>query len=163
LKAKDGRISSFSWILLYRASISGYDAADFHQACDGMGKCLVVVKAENGRIAAAYNEDGFYSDGSDSPNINGFIVSVADDGGCGEIFHRNAQEVGIVNYYWSGPVFGNGNFADVVIVNNCHRNERCSSRLGTSCGRKGPGVDDKTLFDQAWFRVADYEAKIVIE
>jgi hypothetical protein len=50
---------SIFWILLFRASISGYLAADFHRACDGMGKCVVVVKADNGRIAAAYNEDGF--------------------------------------------------------------------------------------------------------
>jgi hypothetical protein len=98
LKDEDGRISSFSWILLNRASLSGYDAADYHQACDGMGKCLVVVKAENGRIAAAYNEDGFFSDGSLSPNLNGFIVSVANDGGCGEIFHRSEREGGIKNY-----------------------------------------------------------------
>jgi hypothetical protein len=62
LKTEDGSVSFVSWILLYRSSISGYRADDFHQACDGMGKCVVVVKAENGRIAAAYNEDGFLSD-----------------------------------------------------------------------------------------------------
>jgi hypothetical protein len=39
LKAEDDRVSSASWILLYRASLSGYRAADFHRACDGMGKC----------------------------------------------------------------------------------------------------------------------------
>jgi hypothetical protein len=36
--AEDGGVSFVSWILLYRASLSGYRAADFHQACDGMGK-----------------------------------------------------------------------------------------------------------------------------
>jgi hypothetical protein len=54
--AEDGSVSSVSWILLYRSSISGFRAADFHQACDGTGKCVVVVKAANGRMAAAYNE-----------------------------------------------------------------------------------------------------------
>jgi hypothetical protein len=49
MKAEDGSFASVSWILLYRAYLSGYQAADFHQACD---EC-VVVKAENGRIAAA--------------------------------------------------------------------------------------------------------------
>jgi hypothetical protein len=38
---------SISWILLYRASISNYQSADFHRASDGMGKCIVVVKADN--------------------------------------------------------------------------------------------------------------------
>jgi hypothetical protein len=87
LKADYGSVSSVSWILLYRASVSGYRAADFHQACDGMGKCVVFVKAENGRIAAAYNEDGFTSVPGYSSNRNGFIDSVGDDGGCGEVFH----------------------------------------------------------------------------
>jgi hypothetical protein len=71
----DGSVSSVSWILLYRASLSGYEAADFHQACDEMEKCVVVVKAENGRIAAAYNEDGFFSGVGRSPNLKGFIIS----------------------------------------------------------------------------------------
>jgi hypothetical protein len=38
IKAEDGSVSSVSWILLYRASISGFRPTDFHQACDGMGK-----------------------------------------------------------------------------------------------------------------------------
>jgi hypothetical protein len=55
LKAKDARICSVSWKLIYRASL--FEAEAFHQACDGMGSCVVVVRAENGRIAATYNED----------------------------------------------------------------------------------------------------------
>jgi hypothetical protein len=89
MKADDGTLSTVSWILLYRASLSGYRAADFHQACDGMGECVVVVKAGNGRIAAAYNAYGFTSVvWGESPNLNGFIVSVADDGSCGDIFPK---------------------------------------------------------------------------
>jgi hypothetical protein len=61
MKAEDGIVSTVSWILLYRGSISGYQAANLHQACDGIGKFVVFVKAENGRIAAAHNEDGFTS------------------------------------------------------------------------------------------------------
>jgi hypothetical protein len=105
MKAEDGSVSSVSWILLYRASLSGYQVSDFHRACDGMGKCVVVVKADNGRIAAAYNEYGFTSDDSGSPNLKGFIVSVAEDGGCGDIFHRNDDEVGVLNRPFSGPWF----------------------------------------------------------
>jgi hypothetical protein len=105
MKDEDGSMSSVSWVLIYRASISGYRGRDFHRACDGMGKCVVVVKAENKRISVAYNEDGFASDFSISPNLNGFIVSVAKDGGRGEIFHRSDQEVGVENYSLYGPVF----------------------------------------------------------
>jgi hypothetical protein len=94
LKAEDGCVSSFTWILLYRATVSGFRAADFHQACDGMGKCVVIFKAENERIAVAYNEDGFTSLLGNSPNLNGFIASVDEDGRSGDIFHRNDQARG---------------------------------------------------------------------
>jgi hypothetical protein len=107
MKAEDGSGSSVSWILLYRASLSGYRAADFHHACDGMGKCVVVVKAENGRIAAVYNEDGFTSARwSHSPNLKGFIASVDGNGGCGEISNRNDHKTGVCNHPDVGPVFG---------------------------------------------------------
>jgi hypothetical protein len=165
MKAEDGCASSISWILLYRASLSDHRSADFHQACDGMGKCVVVVKAENGRIAAAYNEDGFiYSDRvRSSANIKGFIASVT-DGGCEEIFHRNEQEVGVVNYPSYGPKFGSGDgLPDLYISNNCHQNEYSYSRLGRSYGG-GTWLDHYALFGQERFRVVDYEVfKIVIE
>jgi hypothetical protein len=160
MKAEDGSVSSVSWILLYRASLSGYRAADFHQACDGVGKCVVVVKAENGRIAAVYNEDGFtYGEGW-SPNRNGFIVSVDEDGGRGEIFHRNVNFVGVENHSSYGPWFGIG--PDLYISDNCHQNDYSCSRLGGSYGR-GPGLNQYALFGQERFRVVDYEVfKIVI-
>jgi hypothetical protein len=47
MRPEDEIVCSVSWILLYRASISGYRAADFHRACDGLEKCVVIVKAEN--------------------------------------------------------------------------------------------------------------------
>jgi hypothetical protein len=159
MKADDGSVSYISWILLYRASISGYEAAEFHQACDGMGKCVVVIKAENGSIAAVYNEDGFTSVEGWSPNLNGFIVSVDEDGGCGEIFHRNNQRVGVLNHLFYGPWL----VSDLVISKNCHQNEYSFSSLGGSYGR-GPGVNRHALFGQARFRVVDYEVfKIAIK
>jgi hypothetical protein len=164
MKGEDGSLSFVSWILLYRASLSEYRAADFHQACDRMGKCVVIVKAENGRIAAAYSDDGFTSvvDGSCSSNLNGFIASVAEDGGCGEIFHRNDHVVGVFDHSSLGPVFGDGPPV-LFISNNCHQNEYSYSRLGGSYGR-GPGLNQHALFGQERFLVVDYEVfKIVIE
>jgi hypothetical protein len=165
MKDEDGSVSSISWILHYRASLSEHRAADFHQACDGIGKCVVVVKVDNGRIAATYNEDGFTSSvvANSSPNLNGFIVSVAEDGGCGEIYHRNEEECGVWNYPTSGPDFGNEGLTDIYISNNCHQNENSRSTLGVSYGN-GPDIDRFALFGQEWIRVVDYEVfKIVIE
>jgi hypothetical protein len=38
LRAGDESSCSISWVLLHRASISGYRADEFHRACDGMEK-----------------------------------------------------------------------------------------------------------------------------
>ncbi len=125
MKSEDETVCSVSWILLYRASTSGFHADEFHRACDRMGKCVVVVKAENGRIAAAYNEDGFTTVGARlSSNLNGFIVSVAEDGKCGEIFHRNDHEVGIFNHHVCGPDFGGSDMSDLHVSDNCNQNEK---------------------------------------
>jgi hypothetical protein len=163
LKSEDGSESSVSWILLYRASLSGYQALDFHRACDGMGECVVVVKDENGCIAAAYNEDGFTPVAcGESPNLNGFIVSVADDGGCGDIFHRTGQERGIWNHPFFGPVFGSSPY-DLIITNNCHQNDFSSSYLGWSYGGEGSRANVYALFGQEEFRVIDYEVFKIVQ
>jgi hypothetical protein len=160
IKSADGSLASVSWILLYRASLYGYRSDDFYQACDGMGKCVVVVKVENGRIAVAYSEDGFTSNGGSlSPNLKGFIASVTDDGGCGEIFHRNDHGTGVVNQPRFGPCFGSGDGLPDLYISS----EYSHSRLGGSYG-SGPGLNRHALFGQDFFRVVDYEVfKIVIE
>jgi hypothetical protein len=128
-----------------------------------MGKCVVFVKAENGRIAAAFNEDGFTSvNGSHSPNLKGFIASVTDDGGRGEVFHRTDHGMGIWNDPGFGPVIG-GVPPDFFISNNCRQNEYSYIKLGRSYGG-GPGLNLYALFGQERFRVVEYEVfKIVIE
>jgi hypothetical protein len=164
MKAEDGIVTSVSWILLYRATLSEYRAADFHQACDGIGKCVVVLKAENGRIAAAYNEDGFTSAYSRSPNLKGFIISVDEDGGSGEIFHRNDHALGVRNHPGTGPWFGSLYSGDLCISDNCHQNDYSRSKLGCFYGRGPDNIDRYALFGQERFLVVDYEVfKIVSE
>jgi hypothetical protein len=161
LKAKDEGVYSVAWTLVYRASLFGFDSRDFHRACDGVAKFVVVVQAENGRVAAAYNEDGFSSRDYDfSGNRHGFILSIGDDGSCGAQFDRNERLNGIVNRCTYGPDFHN----DLCISSNCNENESSYSNLGTAYGTRGPEVDERTLFGQKYFRVRDYEVfKLVIE
>jgi hypothetical protein len=161
LKGEDESNSSVRWKLMYRGSLFWFGARDFHQACDGVGKFLVVVRAENGRIAAAYNEDEFSSEGGLSDNQNGFIVSIKDDGSCGERFDRNTRGDRILNLASHGPLFGD--CEDLFISSNCDENDKSVSDLGRSYGA-GPEGNETTLFGQEYFRVSDYEVfKIVIE
>jgi hypothetical protein len=133
---------------------------EFHQACDGRGKFVVVVRAENGRIAVAYNEDSFssptgYIEGT--PNSNGFIALINQDGCCGDRFDRTDRAFGAWNDPSCGPDFND----DLVISNNCYVNDESFSELGVAYGGE---VDPNALFGQECFRVCDYEVfKIVIE
>jgi hypothetical protein len=155
LKDKYDEVCSVSWKLIYRASLFGSDARDFHQACDGMGKCVVVVRAENGRIAAAYNGDGFSSSASGWNerlfNRNGFIVSIEEDGSFGAKFDKTLRGWGIFNSAAAGPCLGSG----LSISSNCDKNERSYCRLGEESygNREGKFA----LFGQEHFRVSDYE------
>jgi hypothetical protein len=84
-----------------------------------MGRCVVVVQTENGRIAAAYNEDGFSSVYCSTINRNGFIVYIEEDGSCGVQYDRNAIQEGIYNTPSFGPRFNE----DLGVSSNCHINE----------------------------------------
>jgi hypothetical protein len=141
---KDRRFtSSSSTVSDWKVSVKvfGFGVREFHQACDGMEKCVVVVRAENGRIAAAYNEDGFSSDSIVSANINGFIVSIKGDGSCGARFDRI---LGQRNGIWSPSLYGPCFYVYLQIVNKCNE---CESM----------GVSPNELFGQGYFRVRDYE------
>lgn len=99
LKANDEGhegVCSVSWELVYRASLFGFDADALHQACDGNGRCVVVVQAENRRMAAAYNE--FRSERVVSYNRNGLIVSINKEGSVGLslIGIRVILEIGVI-------------------------------------------------------------------
>jgi hypothetical protein len=147
LKAKDESVCSVSWKHLYRASLFGFGGDAFHQACVGAGKHVVVVKAENGRIAAAYNEDGFSGDhGSSSSNRNGFIVSINEYGSFGARFDQTALAEGVYNFSNNGPAF---NF-DLAISSNCHEYESSYSKLG--CAYGNAEVNESALFGQKFFQ-----------
>jgi hypothetical protein len=120
------------------------------------------VRAENRRIAVAYNEDGFSSvDDWISPNRNGFIVSIEKDGSCGAQFNRNDNRFGVWDLSLCGPAFGGGH--DMCISSDCHESEGSYSFLGISYGEHTEG-ERLILFGQRRFRVSDYEVfKIEIE
>jgi hypothetical protein len=112
---------------------------------DGVLCCVVVLRAENGRFAAAYNDDGFSSFGEATTNRNGFILSIKEDGSCGAQFDRNESRYGTFSNPNSGPDLYN----DLFIFSNCHENELSRSLLGRSYGSSEVGADKSALFGQS--------------
>ena len=40
--------------LIYKGSVHGYDAADFHKQCDNKGATITVILSEHGKVFGGY-------------------------------------------------------------------------------------------------------------
>jgi hypothetical protein len=141
--------------LLYRTSERGFLAIEFRRHCHGKGSTITLVRAENGRMAAAYNGGSWGV--SRSRNPRGFLASIVEDpGAIGGYFldkyaandHASVHPFGI-----GGPWFGHG----LCISNKCNENEISYSYLGPRYGYGEEGVDPTILFGEENFRVLEYE------
>jgi hypothetical protein len=54
-KNGEGLVKEVKLTRLYRASENKYSARAFHKLCDGKGTTITLVKAVDGKKAAAYN------------------------------------------------------------------------------------------------------------
>ncbi|KAF9431849.1 Interferon-induced protein 44-like, partial [Entomortierella beljakovae] len=149
--------------LQYRASRDGFDASNFHMACDQRGPTLTVVRAENGTIFGGYNSSswsshptGVYStsrtnflftlNSREHPQRENIMFPVKGDG--------LAATYNKLNF---GPTFGTGH--DLFISSNCNLSSQSSSLMPTSYG--GSGASATILAGSSKFRVQEYEVFLV--
>lgn len=121
--------------LLYKASIDGFGAKDFHSACDGQGPTLTIMRSRNGCIFGAYIGGSFpltsvftirfatmtFAKCFMFSLLNPFGVSVRLD-------QTSSKYPSLMADRLSGPVFGLG---DLCIVNNSNT-ESCYAPLARS-------------------------------
>jgi hypothetical protein len=167
------------WKLLYRGSDNSFSAVNFHSQCDLKGATVTLVRAENGRIVAAYNGDSWdCSESKDylfflkvcsgfSGNKDGFISSIGYEeykkGGFNSDFQmttfnifRSVGEKGCDSHKAYGPTFGEG--ADLEISDNCNSNTKSYTNLGRSYKSvDGLPANELTLFGSKNFVVEEYE------
>jgi hypothetical protein len=65
--------------LLFRASERGFLATEFHRVCDGKGPTITLVRADNGMMAAAYNDVDWGRPWGRASNPQGFLASIVND------------------------------------------------------------------------------------
>jgi hypothetical protein len=154
----EGSNEEVNLTLLFRASEHGFLATEFHHFCDGKGPTITVVKAENERMAAAYNGVSWGQNVPSSiPNPQGFIASIVDDPGAngGYSLQKYAanDHAYVRSYSYSGPYVG----TSLPIADRCNENENSYSYLGPRHGHGPEGVDPYILFGSLRFRVLEYE------
>jgi hypothetical protein len=141
--------------LLYRASEHGFLASKFHSLCDEKGATITLVKAWNGRMAAAYSgvDWGLW----EIPYLRGFLASIVVDPGAigGYSLQKYGANENTAAYLHPdvGPWFG----MSLGIADRCHENEYSHSYLGPRYGYGSEGVDRYNLFGSFSFRVLEYE------
>ncbi|GJJ75075.1 hypothetical protein EMPS_07433 [Entomortierella parvispora] len=150
-------------VLQYRATRDGFDAANFHMACDQRGPTLTVVRADNGAVFGGYNSSswsshpsGVYSTSKvnflftlksrDQPHRENARFDVKGDG--------NAAAYNKADF---GPTFGVGH--DLYLSSNCNLTCQSSSTMPSSyCG---PGASTVALAGSFYFRVQEFEVFLV--
>jgi hypothetical protein len=137
--------------LLFRASEHGFLASEFHRLCDGKVPTITLVKAANGRMAAAYIGVDWGRPWGHTSNPRGFLASI--DEGYTLQKHPSNNRGHVFSYQEYGPCFGLGLF----LSNRCDENESSYSILGHYY-RYGPeGMEPSSLFGSRNFRVLEYE------
>jgi hypothetical protein len=159
LISRSGSISIFAgldsafkskWNRLYRASEHGFTAAAFHQLCDNQGPTVVLIRKENGQVAAGYSCVSWKSGNSSVENPRGFLCSIDTIENSLRIFKGVPGSCKIDHHSAYGPDFHN----EVSISNKCHQNSSSKSKLGSGYESHG---DPFALFGTETFKVDEYE------
>ena len=147
--------------LLYRASVDGFSAANFHDKCDFIPNTLTVVKSSNNFIFGGFTSLKWTSLNSNT-NIDNdaFLFSLVNANNCPEKMIVKPNCVAIQNDPSNGPKFGSG--PDLYICNNANTEKSSYSRLDNrfACKSNAPksflaGGDSFTVSDIEVFGLAD--------
>ena len=145
------------WKLLYRASVDGFTANDFHRKCDTHSDTLTIIITNDNYVFGGYTralwaDDYHYNQCRYKDDDNSFIFSLINDLGKPEIFSikDNTYAICASNNY--GPTFGNGH--DIYISDSSNTNTNSYSNLGRSYENS---LQNFYLAGTRNFRVAEIE------
>jgi hypothetical protein len=124
---------NLKWKLLYRASVDGFRAADFHRKCDNNANTLTIIKTtENyvfgGYTKATWNQHGYGTYQSDSTAFIFSFINRENTPLKMEIKSGNYNNA-IYSESSYGPTFGGHDF---IISNSSNNNRNSYSNLGHS-------------------------------
>lgn len=149
------------WKLLYRASVDGYTAYDFHSKCDTHSNTLTMIKTTDNYVFGGYTralwaDDYRYNHYGGQCRYknddNSFIFSLINNLGKPVIFGIKDNSYAICALENYGPTFGYGH--DIYISDSSNTNTNSYSNLG---GSYENSLQNFYLAGTRNFRVAEIE------
>ena len=165
----DERIGSGKWkinALLFRASVDGFGAGDFHGKCDGKGPTLTMILNHHGCVFGGFAQAGWES-GSGTFKTDSkawlFACRITEEMQAKYPALQLPVSFAVVEavdaiycYPDKGPVFGR--WSSIAIVNNCNTNNRNHCNLGVYYSNQigDIRVCSEFLSGTEYFKVVDY-------
>lgn len=143
--------------LLYRASRDGFESSKFHDACNGIGHTLSIIKSTNDHIFAAYTGKEWGRTGKWLMDKYAFLIPIKSTHSSSKPRIINIKEgheqYGMYLQSNGGPGFGKG---DIKILNKCDKSSRNTCNSNSFPFNMKP-TNELVGGKGAYFKVADYE------
>ena len=120
---------TLNWRLIYKASIDGFAASDFHSKCDGHEGTLTIIKTTNSFIFGGYTEAAWSNSGGYKNDDKAFIFSLVNREGPLKI-PCSKNRCAIYCHISCGPSFGDG--CDIFTENYSNNFPNSYTNLGDS-------------------------------
>ena len=99
------------WVLIYKASRDGFDAAAFHTRCSNRGPTMTIMKSNDDHLFGGYTAIPWTSDGSYKEDSTAFLFTLSNPHGIPPTkYSINPAQSNHAVYHYpaSGPSFGGG-------------------------------------------------------
>ena len=125
------------WKLMYRATLDGFSAKNFHEKCDGVKKTLTVIKSQQGFIFGGYTDEAWSSKYASVNDTNAFLFSLLNPSNSPIVIKCNHLENAIYcnpnNLSIFGGIYDFKEYQnDLFIADNSNLNANSYSNLGHS-------------------------------
>jgi hypothetical protein len=144
--------------LLYRGSRDGFEAATFHNRCDGHRNTVSLISSTNGSIFGGYTPIAWSSSGyyvSDM-SMESFIFTIKNPHNLpAQIFKQKEGVKAAYHYASYGPTFGGGH--DLGVNDQCRNSDSCWSNFGTTYTNETGIAGKEVLTGANKFTVAEIE------
>ena len=140
--------------LLYKATIDGDKAQNFHNKVDGKGPLIILVKTSNDIILGGYTSKAWSSSNEYMNDSEAFLFSLT----CEKKYKIIKPEYACLHLENDGPCFGNN--GELKIVDNCLSEDSlvCNYSESYFINKKNL-IEEK---DNYFFKVKDYEVYQII-